>query len=129
MAGDPRPDELSRRERQVMDALFRLGEGTADQVLAEVPDPPSNSAIRFTLRTLVEKERVTYTRRGRSFVYRPAGSPRRARRSAMRRVVDTFFSGSVSRAVEALLEDPKGLSAQELDELQQMITRAREEGR
>ncbi|MCP3916080.1 MAG: BlaI/MecI/CopY family transcriptional regulator [bacterium] len=129
MSRAPKPDPLSRRERQVMDVLFRLGEATADEVLTELPDPPTNSAIRFTLRTLIEKGRITHRRDGRRFVYKPTGSPRRARRSALRRVVDTFFAGSTSRAVASLLEESKGLSGEELDELERLVSRARKEGR
>ena len=121
--------DLSRRERQVMELFHRLGQGTAEEILAELPDPPTNSAIRSTLRILEQKGRIRHTRRNRSYVYRPVASARTARRKALRRVIDTFFEGSTSRALASLLDDGVQLSTEDVDDIERLIERARKEGR
>ncbi len=119
--------KLSRRERQVMDVLYRLGKGTPEQILAELPDPPTNSAIRSTLRILLDKGRLKHTQAGRAYIYRPTTTARSARRQALRRVVDTFFEGSAGRAAASLIQDAGDLSDEEVLVLERLIERAREE--
>src|SRR5437667_2265095 len=96
--------QLSRRERQIMDALHARGNATAAEVLAALPDPPSYSAVRALLRILEEKGHVKHRRDGARYVYLPRVSPETARRSALQRLVSTFFQGSVTQAMAALLE-------------------------
>jgi len=122
--------QFSRRERQIMDALHARGQATAAEVLAALPDPPSYSAVRALLRILEEKGHLKHRRDGARYVYVPRVSREAASRSAIRRVVSTFFQGSVTNAVAALLEtsDAK-LSTAELDRLQEMIERAKSEER
>lgn len=122
--------DLSRRERQIMDALFRLGRATAAEVRAAIEDPPSYSAIRAQLRTLEEKGHLKHESDGPRYVYLPRVRPDQARRSALRHLVDTFFSGSAAQAASALLDTHSTkLSKQELDTLSELIARARQEGR
>src|SRR5262249_33519860 len=99
---------LSRRERQVMDALFRLGAGTARDVLASIDDPPSYSAVRTFLRLLEEKGHVTHVEEGGRYVYRPVASRTKARKQALARVVETFFDGSIGDAIAALVDTGRG---------------------
>lgn len=121
---------LSRRERQIMDVLFKLGKGTAKEILAGMPDPPSNSAVRTHLRTLVEKGYVRQEAEDLRYVYRPAVRPAEARRSALEHLVETFFGGSAGAAAAALLDEGSArLSSEELDRLTEMIERARKEGK
>lgn len=117
--------ELSRRERQIMDAIYAAGSATANEVRGALPDPPSYSAVRAMLRILEEKGMLEHEQRGARYVYRPRVSKEVASRSAMRRLVATFFGGSVSHAAAALIDDADGLSEADLDALQQMIERAR----
>src|SRR5437667_12174301 len=98
--------QLSRRERQIMDALHARGNATAAEVLSALPDPPSYSAVRALLRILEEKGHVRHRREGARYVYVPRTSPESARRSALQRVVSTFFQGSVAQAMAALLDAP-----------------------
>jgi BlaI family transcriptional regulator, penicillinase repressor len=121
---------LSRRERQIMDALHQQGRATAAEVQAALPEAPSYSAVRALLRILEEKGHVKHRREGARYVYLPRGSRETARRSALARVVATFFQGSVTQTMAALLETADTrLSDSELHELQQMIHQARKEGR
>src|SRR5208283_4418518 len=113
---------LSRRERQIMDALHHRGSATAAEIQAALPDPPSYSAVRALLRILEEKGHLKHRREGARYVYLPRASRDTARRSALRRVVATFFQGSVAQAVAALLETADTqLSDSELHDLQQTI--------
>jgi predicted transcriptional regulator len=121
---------LSRRERQIMDVLHAQGQATAAEVLAALPDPPGYSAVRALLRILEEKGHARHRREGARYVYVPRTSPELARRSALQRVVSTFFQGSVAQAMAALLETADTqLSDTELTRLQQLIKKARKEGR
>ncbi len=122
--------DLSRRERQIMDVLHARGEATAAEVLPALPDPPGYSAVRTLLRILEEKGHVRHRREGARYFYAPRTSPKVARRSALKRVVATFFQGSVAQAMAALLEGADTeLSDGELIRLQQLIKKARKEGR
>lgn len=121
--------KLSRRERQIMDVLFKLGRATANEILSGLPDPPSNSAVRTHLRTLVEKGYVKQEAEDLRYVYRPAVRPSEARRSALEHLVDTFFGGSAGAAAAALLDEGSTqLTREELDRLSAMIEKARKEG-
>jgi BlaI family penicillinase repressor len=121
---------LSRRERQIMDFLFRHGRATVADVQAGIPDPPSYSAVRAMLRTLEEKGHVTHEEDGRAYVYRPTVAREQARRSALRHLLSTFFAGSTEQAVAALLDlsGPK-LTDEELDRMAKLVEQARNEGR
>ncbi|HKE43206.1 MAG TPA: BlaI/MecI/CopY family transcriptional regulator [Steroidobacteraceae bacterium] len=121
---------LSRRERQIMDIVYRLGSATAAEIRAQLPDPPSYSAIRALLRILVEKQHLQHREDGPRYVYSPTVSRRKARAGALTQLVDTFFDGSASQAVSALLGSSRGkLSEAELDELSALIETARNKGR
>lgn len=121
---------LSRRERQIMDALHQRGRATAAEVQAALPDAPGYSAVRALLRILEDKGHVKHLRDGARYVYLPRAKRETARRSALKRVVSTFFQGSVAQAMAALLETADArLSDSELRELQEMIDQARKEGR
>ena len=121
---------FSRRERQIMDALHQRGRATAAEVQAALPEAPSYSAVRALLRILEEKGHIKHRREGARYVYLPRASRETARRSALKRVVSTFFQGSVTQAMAALLETADTrLSDSEFHELRQMIHQARKEGR
>ncbi len=121
---------LSRRERQILDALYQHRRATAAQVQAALPDPPSYSAVRALLRILEAKGHVNHLKEGARYVYQPRVSRETARRSALKRLVSTFFAGSVTQAVAALLEHADTrFSESELQKLEQMIEQARKEGR
>jgi len=121
---------LSRRERQILDALHQRGRATAAEVQDALPDPPSYSAVRALLRIMEDKGHVKHRREGARYIYLPRASRETARRSALRRVVSTFFQGSVTQAMAALLESADTrLPDSELHQLQQMIDQARKEGR
>jgi predicted transcriptional regulator len=120
---------LSRRERQIMDVLFRSGEATAAEVHVAMPDPPSYSAVRAQLRTLEEKGHVRHEARDLRYVYMPTQRPDQARRSALRHVVDTFFGGSSTRVIAALLDNGSTkLGREEIERLSEMVEKARKEG-
>jgi BlaI family penicillinase repressor len=118
---------LSRRERQIMDALYRRGRATAAEVREDMPDPPSYSAVRAMLRTLEEKGQVRHREEALRYVFEPTASRALATRSALAHLVDTFFEGSTERAVAALLDGK--LSHEQLDRLSRLIESARKEGR
>lgn len=128
----PTPPEngLSRRERQLMDIIFARGEATALEVLQHLPDPPSRTAVRTLLRILEEKGHLRHVLKGREFVYQPTQPRLRAGRSALQRVLQTFFEGSLERAVAAHLADSSAdLSAEELKRLADLISKARNKGK
>jgi BlaI family transcriptional regulator, penicillinase repressor len=121
---------LSRRERQIMDVLYRDRQATAAEVLAALPDPPGYSAVRAMLRVLETKGHVRHVVDGTRYVYLPTVARERAGRPALAGVLETFFEGSTEKAVAALLElSPTGLSDEELDRLSHLIEQARLEGR
>lgn len=119
---------LSRRERQIMDVLFQRGRATAAEVQEAIPDAPGYSAVRALLRILEEKGHVRHEQEGPRYVYLPRHDREKARRSALRHVVQTFFDGSAGQAMTALL-DASGdrITGDELDRLAAMIERARKE--
>jgi BlaI family penicillinase repressor len=124
------PIQLSRRERQIMDILHRRGEATAGEVLAELANPPSYSAVRALLRVLEQKGRIAHSERGRTYVYRPTASRQVVRRQALQHMVFTFFGGSVEAAAAALLDlSGGGLDHATKKRLARRIAAARREGR
>ena len=121
--------DLSRRERQIIDILYARGPATAAEVLSALPDPPSYSAVRAMLRILEEKGHVRHEQDGPRYVYAPTVARENAKKSALRHVLHTFFDGSASQALSALLDDQSSkLSETELDRLAGMIERARKNG-
>lgn len=121
---------LSRREREVMDVLYRRGEATVAEVLEELPDPPTYSAVRSILRVLEEKGHIAHREDGPRYVYVPAVARDRARTAALDHLVDTFFEGSAENALAALLRrSDLDLSETQVKKLAREIRAAREEGR
>lgn len=120
--------KLSRRERQIMDALYRLGSASAAELREALPDPPSGSAVRTHLRILEEKGHVTHTQEGPRYIYTPKVAQERAQRSALRHLLSTFFDDSPEQAMAALI-DVSDLSHTDLDRLASLIDEARREGR
>ena len=126
----PQTNELSRRERQIMDVLYELGRATAAEVRERLPDPPSYSAVRAMLRILEVKGHLRHESDGPRYVFSPSVPREEASESALRRVVRTFFDGSAESAMTALLD----LGVEDLDEealgrLADRIAEARREGR
>jgi predicted transcriptional regulator len=121
--------ELSRRERQIIDILYARGRATAAEVQATLPDPPSYSAVRAMLRILEEKGHIRHEQDGPRYVYLPTLARDSAKRSAMRHMLRTFFNGSAEQAISALLDDSSAkLSDAELDRLARLIEQARRSG-
>jgi predicted transcriptional regulator len=121
--------QLGRRERQIVEVLYRLGKATVAEVLADLPDPPSYSAVRGMLALLEEKGYVRHKRDGMRYVYAPVIAASKARQSALRQLVSTFFEGSPLAAAAALLEmSDQKLSPEERDQLSRLIARREEEG-
>jgi len=119
----------SRRERQIMDILYRRGRATANEVMADLPGDPSYSTVRTQLRVLESKGQVRHEEEGLRYVYLPAVARHAARRSALRHLVDTFFEGSTEKVVAALLGgDASRLSDAELDRIATIVARARKGG-
>jgi predicted transcriptional regulator len=121
---------LGRRERQITEAIFRLGRATVGEVLAELPDPPSYSGVRAMLGKLEKKGFVRHLEDGPRYVYLPAVPTERARRSAMQNLVETFFQGSAESAAAALLGmSETGIDSSTLERLAASVAQARQEGR
>lgn len=119
--------QFSRRERQIMDALYTLGEGGAAEVADLIGDPESHDSIRVTLGILERKGHLVHRQDGLRNIYRPVISKERARRQAMQHLVKTFFAGSSSRAILAFLDQSKNrLSDEELDAIAEWIDRGGE---
>ena len=120
---------LSRRERQIIDVLYRRGRATAAEVMADLPGDPSYSTVRTQLRVLEAKGHVRHEDDGQRYVYSPAVPRGTVRRSALKHLVETFFDGSVEQTVAALLGgDAARLSEEELDRIARLIAKARKEG-
>lgn len=121
---------MSRREREIMDVIYRAGRATAAEVMAGLADAPGYSAVRALLRVLEEKGHLRHEEDGPRYVFVPTVPRERARQSALRQIVHTFFDGSTEQAVAALLDLPSTrLSDAELDRLTRLISEARKEGR
>jgi BlaI family penicillinase repressor len=122
--------QLSRRERQIMDILYRAGRATAAAVRAALPDPPSYSAVRAMLRILEEKGHIRHETEGLRYVYTPSIARDQAKRSALRHLLHTFFDGSAAQVMAALIQiSPQGLDERELGRLRQLVKEARSKGR
>ena len=120
---------VSRRERQILDVLFRRREATALEIQADMPDAPGYSAVRALLRILEDKGHVRHREAGPRYVYLPVVGAEAARRSALRHVLDTFFEGSAAGAMAALLGGDGGaLSPEELARMEGLIAKARKGG-
>ena len=130
MAAKLSSTDLSRRERQIMDVVYRLEKASVGEVLERIPDPPSYSAVRALMRILEEKGHLRHEQDGPRYLYLPTVPRESARRSALTHMVRTFFGGSAEAAVAALL-DPSNhrLSERELDRLSALIEQARGQGR
>ena len=122
------PDLLSRRERQIMDHVYRLGRASVGEVRDAMVDAPSYSAVRALMGTLVDKGQLTYRQQGRRYVYEPTVPAEQASVSALRRVVTNFFGGSAAQAALALVSESE-LDPGELEALEAAIAEARGEGR
>jgi predicted transcriptional regulator len=126
----PTPPDLGRRERQILDTVYRLGRASVADVRNDLPDPPSYSAVRGMLKLLEDKGHVRHTADGLRYLYLPVVDPAEARRTAMAHVVRTFFGGSTADAASALFDLPDGkLSREDLAELSRLAAQALKEGR
>ena len=129
-AGATAAPGLSRREREVMDIVYRLGRATAAEIRAQMAQPPTDPAVRTTLRILVRKGRLRHEYDGPRYVYIPTLAPEAARRSAFRHLLDTFFGGSAHGAVAALVEmKDSGLTSRERQRLKELIEAAERKGK
>ncbi len=123
-------NELTRRERQVMNILHRRGASTVTEIMDELPDPPTYSAVRSILRILGEKDLVRHREDGPRYIYEPTDSTERVRADALEHVVDTYFAGSTEQAVTALLRlSDADMSDSEIKRLREKIKGARLGGR
>jgi predicted transcriptional regulator len=121
---------LSRREREIMDALHRLGRAGVHEVMREISGTPTYSTVRAQLRVLEAKGRIRHVEEGLRYVYFPIASRQVVRKSALRHLLETFFDGSPEKVVEALVRDERrNLSNDELERIAQLIDEARREGR
>jgi len=121
---------LSRRERQIMDVIYSRGQATAAEVQENLPDPPSYSAVRAMLRLLEEKGYLKHEQDGPRYLFKPTLAREKARKSALKQMLETFFDGSTEQAMAALLNLSKSkLDKEELDRLSEMIKTAKKEGR
>ena len=124
------PPGLSRRERQIMDALYQRGKASAAEVRKAMEDAPSYSAVRAMLRVLEEKGHVRHQTEGLKYVYVPTVNREKAKRSAVKHLLDTFFTESPDQVVAALLDvSSRRLTREELDRMAEMIEQAKKEGR
>lgn len=122
--------QLGRRERQIMDVIYRRGHASVTEVLEDLPDPPTYSAVRGMLGLLEDKGYLRHEQQGLKYVYLPADDTRQVRADALKHMVKTFFGGSPEEAVAALLEmSDRKLSARDKQYLSQLIKKAQEEGR
>ena len=121
--------DLGRRERQIVEAIFRLGRATVNDVLAELSDPPTYSTVRAMLAKLERKGYLRHVEDGPRYLYLPAVPTDRARKLAMRNLIDTFFQGSVESAAAALLGMDGTVDRETVERLAQKVAEAREEGR
>jgi len=127
---DASKPELSRREREVLNILYRLGEATVTEVMDEMEDPPTYSAVRSVLRVLKEKGHITHRADGPRYVYAPSVRLDKARRAALDHLVDTFFEGSAEQVLAALLRRSElKLSEPQVERLAREIRKAGSEGR
>ena len=125
-----KPKRFSKREREIMDIVYRQSKATAGEIHRAMVSPPSYSAVRSTLAVLEDKGHLRHEHEGNRYVYHPVESPAAAGKTALEHLTDTFFENSATNVVAALLENRgEKLSDRDLDELTQLIANAREEGR
>jgi BlaI family penicillinase repressor len=130
MARPSSPLDVGKRERQIVEAVYRLGEASVAQVRAGLSDPPSYSAVRAILMTLVEKKILSYRQEGKKYLYRARTPHQSAGRSALQRLLQTFFADQPASAVAALLDVSAGsLTNEDLDRMRALIDKARKESR
>src|SRR5437763_16897282 len=123
------PTALTRRERQIMDILYRRSRATAAEVMAELPGEPNYSTVRTQLRVLEDKGHVVHEEEGMRYIYAPAVPRHAARKSALKHLVETFFDGSAEKTVAALIGgEGARMSDEELDRLADLIEKAKKEG-
>ena len=128
MPQKPKPTALSRRERQIMDILYKLERASVGEVLAQLADKPSYSTVRAQLRVLEEKGHVHHEEHGLRYVYVPAIPRDVARRSALRHLVETFFDGSTEKVVAALLGgEAARMSSEEFDRISRLVSKGRKD--
>jgi predicted transcriptional regulator len=120
-------EKLSRRERQILDVLYERGRATAAEILAALPDPPSYSAVRALIKILENKGHVKHQEDGPRYVFTPSVPRAKARRNAVKHLLQTFFDDSASEAVASLLGSAGKLTPRELDKIEDLIARARKE--
>lgn len=126
----PDASELSRRERQIMDVVFSLGQATVNQVVAAIPDAPTPMAVRRLMHILEAKQQLRRKKQGREVVYLPRVAKAKAGRNAFQRVLETFFGGSLEEALAAHLHSRKaGMGDEERTRLIELIELAKKEGR
>jgi predicted transcriptional regulator len=120
-------EKLSRRERQIMDVLYERGRATAAEILAALPDPPSYSAIRALIKVLEDKGHVKHQEDGPRYIFTPSVPRSKARKNAVKHLLQTFFDDSAGEAVASLLGSGGKLKPEELDKIEELIARARKE--
>ncbi len=123
------PLELGRRERQIVETVVKLGEASVSEVRENLADPPSYSAVRAMLGLLVEKKWLKFRQDGKRYLYRPAKNQQKTRKNAVSRMLETFFGGSMSDALAAMLDGKSKLTEVEYQRMKAMIDAAREEKR
>jgi BlaI family transcriptional regulator, penicillinase repressor len=130
MPRTPAPAPLSRREREIMDVIHRLGRASVNEVIIELSGEPAYSTVRAQLRVLEDKGHLRHEADHLRYVYLPAVSPQKVRRSAVKHLLETFFDGSPEKVVEALVgRDGPGVSDEALDRIAELVDRARREAR
>jgi BlaI family transcriptional regulator, penicillinase repressor len=129
MVRDKHIHNLGRRERQILDVIFRLGEASVGDVLEHLPDPPAYDSVRTMIRLLEQKGYLRHRREGTKYIYRPIQSHESASRSALSHLMKTFFQGSAAETVAAIFDASDDLSDKELKRLERLIEQARKEGR
>lgn len=116
--------QMSRRERQIIEIIYRLGQATAKEVQENLPDPPSYSAVRALLATLEGKDMVKHSKEGRRYVYKPSITPRRAKRTALSNLLNTYFKGSPENLVASLLDpSDQQLSKKDIDSIRDLLNK------
>ncbi len=121
---------LTRRERQIIDVIYRLGSASVAEVLDNITDPPSYSAVRALMRLMEEKGYIKHRKQGAKYIYSPTQSRQNASKSALKHLVSTFFDNSAENAVVALLDTSDlGLSSKEIDRITKMIDKSRKSGK
>ena len=119
------PEDLTRRERQIMDVLYASGQATAKEIEEKIPDAPTGATVRTLLKVLLKKGHVCHHQEGRTFIYEPQAAPAKAAQRAVKRLLEVFFQGSLERAVSGLLDAGQPTSGEELTRLETLIREAR----